>query len=184
MPLTGFSAWIQSGGGEFVTILSFKSGTAENYGVNRNIKWWWMCRTHASIQGLHVFIFIQLQAQPLNSYILISAEIEQQSEEGAEADRLGKRRLAAEAFAVVCHFRGESNSSWNKGTSWSWSRAGGKKSSIQRLSRWECKIMFITNAAWSQLLFSIIFALDALLSLSQVHLTFTSNCLSPSKLIF
>lgn len=54
-----------------------------------------------------MFIFIQLQAQPLNSYILISAEIEQQSEEGAEADRLGKRRLAAEAFAVVCHFRGE-----------------------------------------------------------------------------
>lgn len=27
------------GGGDFVAILSYKSGTTENYGVNRNIKW-------------------------------------------------------------------------------------------------------------------------------------------------
>lgn len=34
MPLIGFCD-----GGDFVAILSYKSGTTMNYGVNRNIKW-------------------------------------------------------------------------------------------------------------------------------------------------
>lgn len=43
----------------------------------------------------------------MNSYILISAESEQQSEEGADTDQPGKRRLATEVFAAVCYFRGK-----------------------------------------------------------------------------
>lgn len=38
-----------------------------------------------------------------------AAEIERQSEEGADTDQLGEedgRRLAAEVFAVACYFRG------------------------------------------------------------------------------
>lgn len=41
----------------------------------------------------------------MNSYILIFAESERQSEEGADTDQLG-RRLATEDFAAVCYFRG------------------------------------------------------------------------------
>lgn len=42
----------------------------------------------------------------MNSYILISAKSERQSEEGADTDQLGRRGLAAEVFAAVCYFRG------------------------------------------------------------------------------
>lgn len=44
----------------------------------------------------------------MNSYILISAESERQSEEGTDTDQQG-RRLAAELFAAVCYFRRETN---------------------------------------------------------------------------
>lgn len=37
-------------------------------------------------------------ASPMNSYILISAESERQSEAGADTDQLGRRRLATEVF--------------------------------------------------------------------------------------
>lgn len=43
----------------------------------------------------------------MNSYILISAESERQSEEEADTDQLGKRTLATKVFAVVCYFRGK-----------------------------------------------------------------------------
>lgn len=46
-------------------------------------------------------------ASSMNSYILISVESEQQSEEGADTDQPGKRRLATEVFAAVCYFRGK-----------------------------------------------------------------------------
>lgn len=45
-------------------------------------------------------------ASPMNSYILISAESEQQSEEEADTDQLGSRRLATEVFNAVCYFGG------------------------------------------------------------------------------
>lgn len=46
-------------------------------------------------------------ASAMNSYILISAESERQSEEGADTDQQGRRRLATEVFAAVCYFRGK-----------------------------------------------------------------------------
>lgn len=42
---------------------------------------------------------------PMNSYILISAESERQSEEGADTDQPGRKRLTAEVSAAVCYFR-------------------------------------------------------------------------------
>lgn len=44
---------------------------------------------------------------PMNSYILTSAESEQQSEEGADTDQLRRRRLAREVFAAIRYFRGK-----------------------------------------------------------------------------
>lgn len=44
--------------------------------------------------------------QPLNSYKLISAAIEQQSEEGTDSEQLG-RRLAVAVFASICYFKGK-----------------------------------------------------------------------------
>lgn len=43
----------------------------------------------------------------MNSYILTSAESEQQSEEGADTDQLRRRRLAREVFAAIRYFRGK-----------------------------------------------------------------------------
>ena len=34
MPLNGFSVWMQKGGGDLEAILTYKSWTTENYGVN------------------------------------------------------------------------------------------------------------------------------------------------------
>lgn len=140
MPLIGFCVWMQSGGGDFVAIFSYKSRTTEKYGVNRNIKCWSICGcvAHMTRYKAHMFSFSTptATASPMNSYILISAESKRQSEEGSDSDQLGGRRLAAEVFAAVCYFRGETNGNW-KGKQWlqiwsksSWSGRGEKRPSF------------------------------------------------------
>ena len=100
--------WMPSGGGDFVAILTYKSWTTENYGVNRNIKRWCIRGfvAHMSRYRAHTFSFQKATARPMNLYILISAENKRHSKEGPDTDQLG-RRLASEHFAAVCYFRGE-----------------------------------------------------------------------------
>lgn len=53
------------------------------------------------------FYTTMARASAMNSYILISAQSERQSEEGADTDQQGRRRLATEVFAAVCYFKGK-----------------------------------------------------------------------------
>ena len=141
-----FRARMQSGGGDFVAIDQGQlwiMGSTETQSVSASV--------HMKWYKAHMFPFYTTTAtvSPMNSYILISVESERQSEEGADTDQPGRRRLTAKVSAAVCYFRDKLMAGW-KGKQWlqiwsksSWSADKKREPFTQYLSRWKCKIMLL-----------------------------------------
>lgn len=128
MPHIGFYAWIQSDGGDFVAILSYKSGTNENYAINRKNKavvcpWmpWYK---------VHMYSFYTTTATAIE-FIHPNLGRNWIAEWGKGWYRpTGKTEISSRGFCCCLLFYGDANGSW-KGKQWlqiwcSWRGNGGK----------------------------------------------------------